>query len=531
MAFDALSLSVLVKELREKILGAKINKIFQPEKDELHFLLFNNGNFRLVMSANASVNRFCVTAYPAENPLTAPSFCMLLRKHIGGGTICDVKQQPFERVVELTVENKNELGYRQLKRLVFEVTGKSANIILTDENYTITDSLKRPDTELTSKKLLVKGAKYRFFEKTKLYPEEFPLIDCAARDFNGELFDFYASSVAGLSPRTIRELCALARNEKKNASSALKRYLDNLASKKPQIIFDKGKPCDVIPFDYVSYDGERLCFDTLNEAHDSFYHQKDKALLEAREGEKYRIFGDLILSNLHRIGKTDDKLIAQNFYEENCPETEIPLNRALSPQQNAQQYYKKYNKLKKSLVYNEKLVRENSEFIEYLKTLSFALSVADESELPEIEEEMRRAGLLKAAKNNVKNKSKEIKSTPRLYEIEGFSVYVGKNNTQNEQVTFRIAKAKDIWMHTQTVHSGHVAVIAENRDVPPSVLLKAAEITAFFSQARNGTKIAVDYTTRENVKKPSGAKTGFVTYVNFSTLLVNPDEHAELLKQ
>ena len=132
MAFDALSLSVLVKELREKILGAKINKIFQPEKDELHFLLFNNGNFRLVMSANASVNRFCVTAYPAENPLTAPSFCMLLRKHIGGGTICDVKQQPFERAVELTVENKNELGYRQLKRLVFEVTGKSANIILTD---------------------------------------------------------------------------------------------------------------------------------------------------------------------------------------------------------------------------------------------------------------------------------------------------------------------------------------------------------------------------------------------------------------
>lgn len=562
MAFDALSLSVLVKELREKILGAKINKIFQPEKDELHFLLFNNGNFRLVMSANASVNRFCVTAYPAENPLTAPSFCMLLRKHIGGGTICDVKQQPFERVVELTVENKNELGYRQLKRLVFEVTGKSANIILTDENYTITDSLKRPDAELTSKKLLVKGAKYRFFEKTKLYPDEFSLIDCAARDFNGELFDFYASSVAGLSPRTIRELCALARNEKKNASSVLKRYLDNLASKKPQIIFDKGKPCDVIPFDYVSYDGERLCFDTLNEAHDSFYHQKDKALrfaeksksvstivknalnrtekklgiqrqalLEAREGEKYRIFGDLILSNLHRIGKTDDKLIAQNFYEENCPETEIPLNRALSPQQNAQQYYKKYNKLKKSLVYNEKLVGENSEFIEYLKTLSFALSVADESELPEIEEEMRRAGLLKAAKNNVKNKSKEIKSTPRLYEIEGFSVYVGKNNTQNEQVTFRIAKAKDIWMHTQTVHSGHVAIIAENRDVPPSVLLKAAEITAFFSQARNGTKIAVDYTTRENVKKPSGAKTGFVTYVNFSTLLVNPDEHAELLKQ
>ena len=249
MAFDALSLSVLVKELREKILGAKINKIFQPEKDELHFLLFNNGNFRLVMSANASVNRFCVTAYPAENPLTAPSFCMLLyvanrpaadmlaQQHTKGrrGTICDVKQQPFERVVELTVENKNELGYRQLKRLVFEVTGKSANIILTDENYTITDSLKRPDAELTSKKLLVKGAKYRFFEKTKLYPEEFPLIDCAARDFNGELFDFYASSVAGLSPRTIRELCALARNEKKNASSALKRYLDNLAAKKPQI--------------------------------------------------------------------------------------------------------------------------------------------------------------------------------------------------------------------------------------------------------------------------------------------------------
>ena len=147
---------------------------------------------------------------------------------------------------------------------------------------------------MTSKKLLVKGAKYRFFEKTKLYPDEFSLIDCAARDFNGELFDFYASSVAGLSPRTIRELCALARNEKKNASSALKRYLDNLASKKPQIIFDKGKPCDVIPFDYVSYDGERLCFDTLNEAHDSFYHQKDKALRFAEKSKSVSTIGGFL---------------------------------------------------------------------------------------------------------------------------------------------------------------------------------------------------------------------------------------------
>lgn len=562
MAFDALSLSLLIKELREKAIGAKLNKIFQPEKDELHFLLFNGGSFRLVLSANASVNRFCVTAFPAENPLAAPSFCMLLRKHVAGGVISGITQQPFERVVELTIENKNELGYKQTKRLIFEVTGKSANIILTDENYTILDTLKHFDADLNSQKLLVAGAKYRFFEKTRLYPDEGEKIAAAAREFNGDLFDFFASTVAGLSPRTIRELCAAAGDQKKNAAAALESYLKKLLSPKPQIIFDKGRPCDVVPFDYESYNGEKIYFETLNAAHDRFYHEKDKALrfaeksksistviknalirtekklglqkqalIEAQDGEKYRIFGDLILSNLHRIKKSDEKLTAQNYYEDACPETEIPLNKALTPQQNAQQYYKKYNKLKKSLLYNRKLVEENSELVDYLKSLSYSVSISEESDLPQIEEEMKRAGLIKVKKNSAsKNKDKEILSAPKRYEIEGFSVFVGKNNLQNEQVSFRIAKAKDIWLHTQTIHSGHVAIITEGREVPPSVLLKAAEITAFFSQARSGTKIAVDYTLRANVKKPSGAKTGFVTYTDFSTLIVNPDEHTELLK-
>ena len=562
MAFDALSLSLLVKELKEKILGAKINKIFQPEKDELHFLLFNNANFRLVMSANASVNRFCITAFPSDNPQSAPSFCMLLRKHIAGGIVTDVNQQPFERVVELTIDTKNELGYKQTKKLIFEVTGKSANIILTEENYVILDTLKHFDVDLFSQKLLVSGSKYKFFEKKRLYPTESEQITAAVQSFGGDLFDFYASTVAGLSPRTIRELCAIANNNKTNAAVALETYLNKLNVPKPQIIFDNNKTCDVIPFDYISYIGKTIQFETLNEAHDTFYHEKDKALrfaeksksistiiknaisrtekklgfqqqalIEALEGEKYRVCGDLILSNIYRIKKNDDMLIAENYFEEDCPEIKIPLNRALSPQQNAQQYYKKYNKLKKSLLHNQKLVQENSDFINYQKNQSYAVSISEESDIPQIEEEMVKVGLIKNKKTTpTKNKDKEVTNSPKKYEIDGFTVYVGKNNLQNEQVTFRMAKAKDIWLHTQSIHSSHVVIVTEGREVLPSVLLKAAEITAYFSQAREGTKIAVDYVARSNVKKPSGAKAGFVTYSDFSTIIVTPNEHKEFLK-
>lgn len=602
MAFDALSLSVLCDEFREALVGGKITKIYQPEKDEIVLFVFNRQTRRLVISANAGVNRIHLTEMSTENPKTAPSFCMLLRKHITNATVQEISQMPFERVLDFSLFVNDELGYQKKMHLVFELTVKTSNLILTDENYIVLDSIKHLPQDLESKRIIMPGAKYNFFlPQEKIEPFDLPRIREWLSTCNLPLRKTLPEVLLGVSQSTVNEiLCGIDENDHTVVNNALvadriAQYKFCLEHKAPNVVLQKGVPTDVCPFDYRSVKGEKLFFDTLNKAHDYFYFAADKvqrfndkaksvstivknaisrtekklaaqrqSLLEAENREQYREFGDLILSNLWKIKQGAESFECANYFAASNEIVTIPLDKQLSPQQNAQAYYKKYRKLKSSAEHNTQLIEENQKMLEYLQTVRQNLKFCTETEdLKQIREELEESGLIKEGKSNGKI-SKQAKKSPSgssdpkplHYLIDGYDVYVGKNNLQNNFVTFRLARADDVWLHTQKIHSSHVVIVtkrnqpnknlAENDEtenaidieksengtsVGDNVIVTAAEICAFFSQSADGTKIPVDYTIRANVRKPTHSTPGFAVYNSYRTVLVNPNRHAELLQK
>lgn len=562
MAYDALSLSVLCEEFKQSLSGGKITKIYQPEKDEIVLFVFNKQTYKLIISANASVNRIHLTEMPTDNPKIAPSFCMLLRKHLTNATVEDISQMPFERALDFRLLVNDELGYQSQMHLVFELTGKTSNIILTDGNYVILDSIKHLPQDLESKRLIMPGAKYHFFlPQQKIAPFDMPRIREFLSNCNTPLRKTLPETLLGVSQATVNEiLCGIDENDHTIANHALvaeriAQYKVCLQNKAPNVVMQKGAPIDVCPFDYRSVKGEKVFFDTLNKAHDYFYFMADKvqrfndkaksvttvvknaisrtekklaaqrqSILEAENREQFKQFGDLILSNLWQLKQGAESFVCQNYYDNTT--VTIPLDKQLSPQQNAQAYYKKYRKLKSSVEHNTKLVAENEKTLEYLQTIKQNLRFCTEpDDLQQIREELVAMGLVK---ENTKKKIKEPPMQPLHYIVEGFDVYVGKNNLQNNFVTFKLARAEDMWLHTQKIHSSHV-VISGKQDIPEQVILTAAEICAYFSQASDGTKIPVDYTLRQNVKKPNHSAPGFAVYNVYQTIIVNPNRHAELL--
>ncbi len=569
MAFDALSLSVITQELSEILTGGKITKIYQPEKDEIILFVFNGRTYKLLISANAGVNRIHITEMKTDNPKSAPSFCMLLRKHLTNAEILSVRQMPYERVADFTVRIKDELGYRTDMHLIFELTGKTSNIILTDQQYTVLDSIKHLPQDLESARIIMPGVRYNFFApQNKIPPFDSARVGAFLAECALPLRQALTQNLLGVSQSTVNEiLYGIDENNHGEINNsrvldALAIYKTNLRMKKPNVVFSNGCPSDVCPFDYRSKKGEKKFFDTLNRAHDNYYFFLDKAqrfadkaksvntvvknavsriekklaiqkqsVLDAAEREKYRIYGDLIISNLYRIKKEDDKLTAENYFEEGAPQIIIPLDKSLSPQQNAQSYYKKYRKLKSSEEHNSKLAAENEKLLEYLLTVKHSLSYCTEAEdLEEIRRELTDAGIIRDKKSasGKKEQLREIK--PLRYNIHGYTVLVGKNNLQNNYVTFKAAKSDDIWLHAQKIHSSHAVILRENDDaVPNSVIEETAAICAYYSQARNGSKIAVDYTERKNVKKPPKSAPGFAIYNVYRTVIVDPDAHSENL--
>ncbi len=563
MAFDALTLSVLKRELAEKLTGGKITKIYQPERDEIVLFVFNKQTFKLLISANANVNRIHLTEMPTDNPKTAPSFCMLLRKHLTNAAIVGVNQMPFERVIEFCLQVSDELGYKRDMRLIFELTGKTSNIILTDGNYIVLDSIKHLPQDINSARIIMAGAKYNFFApQNKIEPFDLPRVREFLRQTRLPLRKTLPETLLGVSQTTVNEiLWKLDENDHSDANNAavigrLAAYRDNLQRPQPNVVLQNGNPTEVCPFDYQSQKGEKVFFDSLNRAHDHYFFLLDRAqrfadkaksvstlvknavsrtekklaaqrqtLLEAESRETYRKYGDLILSNLWNISR-QDSLTCTDF--EDGSTVTVPLDKNLSPQQNAQAYYKKYRKLKSSFEHNSRLVEENSALLAYLLTIKESLRFCNEADdLQQIRQELTSLGLIRE-KHTVKQKETPVR--PLHYDVHGFDVYVGKNNTQNNYVTFRLAKAEDIWLHTQKVHSCHVVIVANGRDVPDNVIQAAAEICAYYSQARAGSKIAVDYTNKQNVKRPNKAPTGFAVYNTCNTVYVDPDRHVEQLK-
>ncbi|MCM1043233.1 MAG: NFACT family protein [Corallococcus sp.] len=568
MAFDALSLSVISKELRNSLIGGKITKIYQPERDEIILFVWNKQSFKLLISANASVNRIHLTDKLTENPQSAPSFCMLLRKHLTNAVITDIYQMPYERVLDFSLNCKNELGYEKTYHLIFELTGKTSNIILTDSEYIIADSIKHLPQDINSSRLIMSGNKYSFFDaQNKLLPFELERIRQLLEQSHTSIKDLLIENLLGVSQDTVKEF-VYGTDDNDRSPTNINAVLNNIAdyqtridSPTPNIVFVNGSPTDVLPFDYKSKHGEKMYYNTLNSAHDNYYYFLDKyqrfrdkaksitaivknaisrtekklaiqkqSLLDAQDNIKYKEFGDLILSNIYKIKNQAAYLETENYFDKDYATVRIPLEANLSPQQNAQNYYKKYQKQKSTILHNSKLVKDNTELLNYLQTVKQSLLYCNElSDLSEIQSELISQNIIKEKKTQ--KKQKELPSKPLLYNVYGFDIWVGKNNTQNDYVTFKLAQSTDIWLHTQFVHSSHTVIVSNGNAIPDNVLSVAAEITAYFSQARQGSKIAVDYTLKCNVKKPRKSPIGFVTYDSYKTIIVNPNEHKQLLKQ
>ncbi len=565
MAFDALSLSVLADEFRQMLVGGKITKVFQPERDEIVLFVFNGKNYKLLISANAGVNRIHTTAAATDNPKTCPSFCMLLRKHLTNATIDAVEQMPYERVLDFFVTVNDELGYKKQMHLIFELTGKTSNIILTDENYIVVDSIKHLPQDMDTARIILAGVKYKFFSpQDKIAPFDMPNVEKLLANTLTPLRKTLPEKLLGVSQSTANEmLWGLDEDDHTIANNiavanAINNYHSNLCCKNPTVWLKNGFPQEVTPFEYKSVKGDKLHFATLNEAHDKYYFLLDQkqrfndkaksvntivknaisrtekklaiqrqSVLEAEDRDIYKKYGDLILSNIWKIKRNDEQLICDDYF--NGKTAKIPLDKQLSPQQNAQAYYKKYRKLKSSAEHNTKLVEENTKLLEYLVTIKENLKFCtDENDLNDVRNELVLLGLIK--EKQTKKPQKELPSKPLHYIIDGFDVYVGKNNSQNDKVTFKIAKNGDLWLHTQKVHSSHVVICSNGGEISDHTIVTASEICAYFSQATSGSKIAVDYTDKLNVKKPPKAPLGFVVYNTYNTILVDPNIHIELQK-
>lgn len=568
MAFDALSLSVLAEEFQTMLVGGRITKIYQPERDEIVLFVFNKTTHKLLISANAGVNRIHVTSMPTDNPKVAPTFCMLLRKHITNATITGVTQMPYERVLDFALTVSDDLGYKKDMHLVFELTGKTSNIILTDGNYVILDSIKHLPQDLDAKRIIMAGAQYNFFApQQKIAPFDLPRIREYLENCNLPLRKTLPEVLLGVSQATVNEiLCGIDENDHTIVNHAkvvdrIAQYKVNLQNKKPCVILKNGTPVDVCPFDYQSVKGERVFYNTLNEAHDNYYYLLDRtkrfndkaksvttvvknaisrtekklsaqrqSVLDAENREIFRQYGDLILSNIWKIAPKQTSLTCENYFDDSKTVT-IELDAQLSPQQNANAYYKKYRKLKSAYEHNTLLVEENTRLLTYLQTIKQNLAFCvDQDDLAQIRQELVDLGLIKEKRTNKKQQDAPMK--PLCYDVGGYLVYVGKNNIQNNHVTFKIARANDLWLHTQKIHSSHVVIVNDKGgNIPDDVIVTAAEICAYYSQAQKGSKIPVDYTAKCNLKKPSHAPLGFVVYNVYNTILVDPDRHIGLLRQ
>lgn len=574
MAFDTICVKKTVEELCNTIIGGRVDKIYLPEKDELMISIrTQGGSYKLILSASANNARVHFSEVSKENPKTPPMFCMLLRKHLTSGKIVKVSQPEFERIIEIDIESYNELGDLSTKHLICEIMGRNSNVILCAEDYRIIDSAKHIDFSLSSVRQILPGLTY------ELPPmqDKIPILDTekmqnVALDFSHDASTpdkAIMSAVSGISPATAREIVfsaigtnslvlgELSEISKKQILKKLIEFSQNIKFA-PCIIFDPlGKPLDfsAVPVTYYGESYKVEYFDTISEVVSTFYYERDKkermrqksadllkllnnnlerlakklviqekTLKDAENKERYKIYGDLVTANLYKIEKGAESVIVSNFYEPDCPETEIPLSREISAAKNAQRYYKLFSKLKNAEVEMEKQRQMTLNDIEYLESTLCALKNAEsESDLNLIRAELTQEGYIKRAKSG-KKEAKSVSKPMHFISSDGFDIYVGKNNTQNDYLTLKFANSQDIWFHTKQIHGSHTIIkLGIDKDVPKATMLEAAKLAAYYSKARESTQVPVDYTQVKNVKKPSGAKPGMVIYDSYNTVYVTPE--------
>lgn len=573
MAMDAICLQAVLHELRPQLLGARIDKVQQPSRDQVILLL--RGNRRLLLSAGANTSRIQTTELSRDNPMEPPMFCMLLRKHLVGGHLAALNQPVLDRLVELEIDMTDDFGRPGTRTLVLEAMGRHSNLILLDEERRIIDCLRRVDTEMSMQRQVLPGLFYQrpsVGERTVLTDvtrERFD-ADLAAANAENRVDSFLLEHYFGISPLIAREISFRATGETDSRIQELEpqkhEQLWNHFSELSKVVNEnnftpvclkqdgKFKEFSFLPIAQYGNLMEQARCESFSALMDDFYEAREQqervrqrgqdlvrtattardrltrklAMQEkdyeaTRERDQLRIFGDLITSNLYQMSRGETKLVTENYYDENR-EISVPLDPLLTPQQNAAKYYKRYTKARTA----EKCLREQIEIarrdVAYLESVLEEIREAEtEQDFNEIRAELKDAGYLKVRGKEKKEMRRSAK--PREFRTSGgFRVLVGRNNRQNDHLTLKDADFRDIWFHTQKIHGSHVILRTDGQEPAQNDIAEAATLAAYYSQARESGNVPVDYTQVRNVKKPAGARPGMVIYTTYRTLFVTPEE-------
>ena len=579
MALDGLVIHSLAHELTTKLVGGKIDRVHQPENDELVLYIRNNKeNFKLVLSSSASNPRiYIANDYKKENPIKAPMFCMLFRKYIQGGIITEISQINFERIIKISVESFDELKEKTTKDIYIEIMGRHSNIILVQNNKII-DSIKRIPPSVSRVRQLLPNMTYELPPaQDKINPIKGTSIKSfinILREFDGPIYKGIYSKFLGISPSVAKEICHRANlnpndngNDKtRDELSVLYRIFSDLFT---NIKKDEYNPCIVIDenvdkvIDFscinLSYlDGNKFIKnDSISQIIEDYYKTKDfkervhqrtadlrksisiklerlyhkqkkieKELRDADNADEFKVKGELLTSYIYMIQKGMESVEVANFYDPNYSNIRIALNKNLTPSENAQKYFKKYNKLKTAKIELTSQIAICNEEIEYLENIMLGIENCENlEELNDIKDELIKLGYAKAPFRYKAKKDIDPTTKPNQFtSSDGFKILVGKNNKQNDYLTLRIADPEDLWMHTKNIPGSHVIIKCAGKEVPDNTLLEAATLAAYFSKARLSSQVPVDYTMKKHVKKPSGSKPGMVIYETNSTIYVTPTE-------
>ncbi|MCR5005583.1 MAG: NFACT family protein [Clostridiales bacterium] len=581
MAFDGITIFAVCRELGEALQGGRIDKIYQPDDHEIILQMRRakdgggSETKRLLLTTLANSPRLHLTERRPENPLQPPMFCMLLRKHLSGARLLSIDQYHADRIVELTFEALDELGDPVKKRLILEIMGKHSNLFLVDESDTILDALHHVGVTMSSVRQVLPGLPYALpVHSDKWDPFEirdlglFRTVVSAPQE---PLYKALYLSMNGFSPFLAREILAragidentlyphLAPEAEARLFTAFTDLLEDVtAGRLTYTIYREG--ARMVEFSIVSsvlmQGAEAERYDTLSALLDVFYQQKDtsqkirqkaqdlsklisnnldrarrkarlqeKQLADTQGREVYRVQGELITANIYQLKKGMKSCRLPNFYEEDQPLMDIRLDENLTPAQNAQKLFDRYNKLKRTEAALQVQLKQTYEEIEYLESIESALALSDqERDLENLRQELHETGYIRRVKKTQRNlaASKPLEFTTS----EGVKVWIGKNNIQNEQLTFRTAQPNDLWLHVKDVPGSHTILflsgLSEGTDYTDKSLLEAAQLAAAHSKAAAGSQVPVDYTLRRYVKKPSGARPGYVIYTHQKTLYVTP---------
>ncbi len=568
MPLDAVCLQGVVTELAPLITGSRIEKIQQPARDQIILLL--RGSRRLLLSASGGQPRLHLTETLRDNPAQPPMFCMLLRKYLSGGIIEKIEQIPLERVVKLTISAADELGERSRYFLLLEAFPRRANLILTDKNFHILDCLRRIDFEMNQERQVLPGLFYRLpATPDKLNPftvemEEFYNRASAAADTPAD--EFLVNTFNGMSPLVARELafrgCGSVDAPPPQAADALwaafSAWRDTVNENNftPVMLKRVDAPMDFSYMPIAQYGAavQQENYSSFSALLDDFYAKREQAervkqkgqdllktannaaarlrrkivlqekeLLDSKDRDKWRIYGELITANLYRMERGMRCLTAQNYYDPECKDVNIPLDVKLSPQENAAKYFKKYTKAKAAEKHITQQLEMGRAELQYLESVLQELTLAEsEQDFNDIRSELTDGGYLRS---KGKKQSFQRPSKPREFRsTNGLRILVGRNNRQNDRLTTKDAEKWDLWFHTQRIHGSHVILSTGGAQPDEESIAEAASLAAYFSQAQGSTKVPVDYTPVKYVKKPAGAKPGMVVYTTYKTMLTDPDE-------